>query len=393
MRILFASLGNYGHIFPLLPLAQAARDAGHDVWFATAEDFHPILDKAGVRPVAAGIPVPWAYIEAAGGQAFLEANGGSVKASDVPPEVLAALGVKAFGSVLPTSVATDLAPVLTSVRPDLVVHEITNAGAAFAAALAGVPALAHGIGRVSYDETHDPAFAEALGATAAGLGLTVPENAGRTFGNPYIDICPPAVQNPEFLASGIERIPQRVVPFAEPGDLPAAVTSGEGPLVYVSLGTVLGSARLLRTAVDALLPLGVRVLVATGPVVDVADLGELPEQVVALPWVPQPEALAHATAVVHHGGAGTTLASLAAGLPQLILPQPGDGPGNAAAVRDAGAGRTLLAEEVSVDAVTEEVRRLLTDDAHRDAARSVAAEVAAMPEPAETVALFATYAG
>ncbi|MFF2848494.1 glycosyltransferase [Streptomyces sp. NPDC058001] len=371
-----------------MPLAQAARAAGHEVRFATSEQFHPILEKAGLRPVTAGLSVPEAYIEAAGGQAFLDANGGAVQASDVPPEVLAALGVKAFASVLPRSVAADLAPVIDSVRPDLVVYEITNPGAAFAAVAAGVPAVCHGIGRVSYDATMDPLFQKELYATAIDLGVADKIGQSRTLGNPYIDICPPAVQNQDFLDSGVERIPQRAVAFAEPGELPARVTQGEGPLVYLSLGTVLGSAELLRTAIDGLLPLDVRILVATGPVVDPAALGELPDRVVALPWVPQPEALRYATAVVHHGGAGTTLASLAAGLPQLILPQPGDGPGNAAAVRATGAGSLLLAEEVSAGAVEAEMRTLLTDGAHREAARGVAREMEAMPEPAETVERF-----
>ncbi|MBL7253418.1 glycosyltransferase [Paractinoplanes lichenicola] len=390
MRVLFASLGNYGHIFPLVPLAQAAQSAGHEVWFATSEQFHPILEKAGLRPVAAGLTVPEAYIEAAGGRAAMAANG-PTKASDIPAEVMAHLSVKVFSSVLPRSVAADLAPVLGSVRPDLVVYETNNTGAAFAAAEAGVPAVSHGIGRVSSDATMDPLFQQELIATAIDLGVIGKIGQTRTLGNPHLDICPPSVQNPDFLSSGIEVIPQRPVAFAEPGELPAHVTEGEGPLVYLSLGTVLGSAELLRTAIDGLLPLNVRVLVATGPVVDPAELGELPERVVALPWVPQPDALRLATAVVHHGGAGTTLAALAAGLPQLILPQPGDGPGNAAAVQATGAGSLLPAPDVSAEAVETAVRALLTDDSYREAARGVAREIAAMPEPAETVARFGEF--
>jgi UDP:flavonoid glycosyltransferase YjiC (YdhE family) len=390
MKVLFASLGNYGHLFPLVPLAEAAQEAGHEVWFATSEQFHPILEKAGLNPVKAGISVPEAYIEAAGGQAVLDSVGAS-QASDIPAEVLAEMGVKAFSSVLPRAVFADLTPVLKSVQPDLVIYEIYNPGAALAAVAAGIPAVCHGIGRVSYNAEMDPRFQQTLIATAIDLGVADKLGHSRTFGNPFIDICPPAVQNPGFLHEGLTLIPQRPIPFAEPGELPASVTEGEGPLVYLSLGTVLGSAELLRTAIEGLLPLDVRILVATGPVVDPAALGDLPERVVVLPWLPQPEALKHATVVVHHGGQGTTLAATAAGLPQLILPQPGDGPGNAAAVRDAGAGNFLLAEDVSAAAVETEVRALLTDESHRVAARKLAAEIEAMPAPAETVARFAEF--
>lgn len=388
MKVLFASLGNYGHIFPLVPLAQAAHEAGHEVWFATNEQFHPILEKAELRPVTGGITVPEAFIEAAGGQAFLEANGGAAQASDIPPEVLASLAVKAFGSVLPRSVFADLTPVLDSVRPDLVVYEILNPGAAFAAAAAGVPAVCHGIGRISPDPTMDPLIQQELFATATDLGVADKLGHSQTLGNPYIDICPPSVQNQDFLASGVQVIPQRPVSFVEGGELPARVTQGEGPLVYLSFGTVVGSAEMLRTAIDGLLPLDVRVLVATSAVVDPAALGELPDRVVALPWVPQPEALRHATAVVHHGGHGTTLASLAAGLPQLILPAEGDGFGNAPAVSAAGAGRLLLGENVSAETVEAEVRTLLADGTYREAARRIAQEIEGMPGPAETVKRF-----
>ena len=391
MKVLFASLGNYGHIFPLVPLAQAALEAGHEVWFATSEQFHPVVDKAGLTPVTAGITVPEAFIEAAGGQAFLEANGGAAQASDLSPEVLAQLAVKAFGQVLPRSVAADLAKALDSVRPDLVVHEILNPGAAFAAAAAGVPAVCHGIGKVASDPTMDPLIGQELFATAAELGVADKLGHGRTLGNPFIDICPETVQDRDFLASGVQVIRQRPVPYAEPGDLPASVTAGQGPLVYLSFGTVVTSAALLRTAIEGLLPLGVRVLVATSSVVDPAELGDLPDRVVALPWVPQAEALRHASAVVHHGGHGTTLAALAAGLPQLILPAEGDGFANAPAVAGAGAGRMLPAAKLSAQAIEAEVRALLADGAYRDAAGKVAAEIAAMPGPAETAARLAEF--
>ncbi|MGH8919006.1 MAG: glycosyltransferase, partial [Actinomycetes bacterium] len=194
MRILFASVGNFGHIFPLLPLARAARAAGHEVAFATGEQFHQTLSEAGFEPVTAGRSVPEAFIEAAGGRAFLEAHGGEVGAQDVPPEVLANLHIKVFGSVLPRWVAADLAPVFESRRFDLVVHEVLNPGAGFAARLAGVPALAHGVGLLAHDHEAERLQQEIL-ATAADLGVTVPAGQALTLGNTYIDICPPSLQD------------------------------------------------------------------------------------------------------------------------------------------------------------------------------------------------------
>jgi hypothetical protein len=51
MRVLFASLASVGHTYPLIPLAIAARAAGHQVRFAAglyAEDLEP--DLARLQP-------------------------------------------------------------------------------------------------------------------------------------------------------------------------------------------------------------------------------------------------------------------------------------------------------------------------------------------------------
>jgi sterol 3beta-glucosyltransferase len=47
---------------------------------------------------------------------------------------------------------------------------------------------------------------------------------------------------------------------------------------------------------------------------------ELPRNLFAIDWVPVDWLFQRVTAVVHHGGAGTTAASLRAGLPTVIFP-------------------------------------------------------------------------
>ena len=50
MRVLFASLASVGHTYPLIPLAIAARDVGHEVHFAAGENVHPPLAANRLRP-------------------------------------------------------------------------------------------------------------------------------------------------------------------------------------------------------------------------------------------------------------------------------------------------------------------------------------------------------
>ena len=386
MRLLFTSLGSFGHTFPLVPLAIAARDAGHDVVFATSEDFLPQLTKAGLETAAAGLAIKDAF-----GQAFAAAGpaGPRRPPGEIPPEVLGPIVAKVFGELMPARFTADLLPLCSRFRPDLVVSETGNSGGAFAAMKAGIPVVAHGFGRVSSDDPMVTRIRDAIREHGASLGIEVGEDLA--FHGPFIDICPESVQEPGFLAR-TTRVPLRPVGWSEPGELPSGVLERSRPLVYLTLGTAMGHAGVLGAAIAGLSGLDVDVLVATGPTVDPAALGEVPANVRLEAWVPQSKLLPHVDLVVHHGGSGTTLGAFGAGLPQLLLPQGADQFSNADAVLAAGVGSRLLAAEVTADAVASKVHTLLTDTSVHDAARALAAEVAAMPSPAEVATQLPTLA-
>ncbi|RAS61741.1 MGT family glycosyltransferase [Lentzea atacamensis] len=50
MRVLFASMATVGHTYPLIPLALALRNAGHDVHFAVGDEMHSELNRLGLQP-------------------------------------------------------------------------------------------------------------------------------------------------------------------------------------------------------------------------------------------------------------------------------------------------------------------------------------------------------
>jgi len=189
VRILFSSLPTHGHTYPLLPLALAARDQGHDITFATGEGFHEPLNRLGFDVVAAGVDMRQAF-----GAAAVEL-GVAPGRMDLPQDEVIVLAGKAFGSIMPRSFANDLRPVIDQVKPDLVVHELANPGAGLAALVADVPALCHGFGRVSPEEFHAVVGGE-LAAVAAELGTDLPDGNPFLLGNPYLDICPPTFQSP-----------------------------------------------------------------------------------------------------------------------------------------------------------------------------------------------------
>jgi len=73
------------------------------------------------------------------------------------------------------------------------------------------------------------------------------------------------------------------------------------------------------------------------------------------------------------------LAALAFGVPQLVIPGPGDRRYNAELVARRGAGLVGAPSRATIT-------RLLADEGLRAAAAEVRAEIAAMPEPAEVAA-------
>jgi UDP:flavonoid glycosyltransferase YjiC (YdhE family) len=312
VRVLFAGLASAGHTHPMVPLAVAARDIGHEVHFAAGEHVHSPLRRLGLNPFRPA-------------DSFYE-----IYAEDIEPE-------------------------LKRLRPDLVVHGWGVPEVGVAARRAGIAALWHGFGRM---------FPE-------GIGLDRPDDGT------HLDICPPSLQDAGFLATA-ERITLRPVPFAEPGDF-------RGPLIYLTLGTAFGTPEVLTTAIEGLAALGTHVVVATGAV----TLGPQPAHVTARSWVPQAAAISQADLVVHHGGSGTTLGALAAGVPQLVLPQGADQFANAEALCAAGAALRLLPGELTADAVTEQARKA---SSCRDAARAIAEEIAAMPSPDEVARELPKYA-
>jgi rhamnosyltransferase subunit B len=67
----------------------------------------------------------------------------------------------------------------------------------------------------------------------------------------------------------------------------------------------------------------------------------LPEEMIAVDYVPYSQILPHACAIVHQGGIGTTAQALRAGIPTLVIPYGNDQPDNAARVEHLGTSRTI----------------------------------------------------
>jgi MGT family glycosyltransferase len=165
-------------------------------------------------------------------------------------------------------------------------------------------------------------------------------------------------------------------PVVEP--LPA-LSGADADTVLVSLSTISYPGQLgrLRRIVAALGELPVRGVVTTGPAIDPALVDGAPN-VEVHGFVPHAELMPRARLVIGHGGHGTTMTALAAGVPVLIAPMSShaDHHRMAAAIRGSGAGWSI-----DPDATEGEwrstVARLLGDEAVRERARALGASVRA----------------
>jgi MGT family glycosyltransferase len=150
---------------------------------------------------------------------------------------------------------------------------------------------------------------------------------------------------------------------------------------------------LFRATVDALADVPAKVLFTVGVHRDPAELGPLPSNVHVEQWVSQQAVLPHAAAVACHGGSGTTLGTLAQGVPIAVLPWFADQPHNADRVDALGAGLALHGGIDAVARLADALSTLLSEPSYRAAAGRVAAEIGALPPVDEAVEVLEGIAG
>jgi UDP:flavonoid glycosyltransferase YjiC (YdhE family) len=128
------------------------------------------------------------------------------------------------------------------------------------------------------------------------------------------------------------------------------------PLFYVTFGTTLGNRSRFADVAEAARLVAGRWLV-TDPD---GDFPTVPPTVIVERYVPNAAALGWATTVLHHGGHGTALSALMAGVPQLVVP---DNPRTQQAthgrvLQDLGVGQLIAAQDCSGAAIADAIAAL-----------------------------------
>ena len=105
--------------------------------------------------------------------------------------------------------------------------------------------------------------------------------------------------------------------YQPPQALAEFLAAGEKP-VYIGFGSVINQQegeRISHIAAEALKKTGMR-----GILCGFGDVSGLPESIFSIQSVPHSWLFGQVATVCHHGGAGTTAAGFAAGVPSIIIP-------------------------------------------------------------------------
>lgn len=387
MRVLVATTAGAGHFSPAVPVARACVAAGHAVLVAAPASFRGSVESAGFTHAAFADVSPDVLGPIFG------------RLSSLSPEQAEGVVIAdVFGRLDAQAALPGMRDIFETWRPDLVLRDPCEFASLAVATRHNVAQVEVAIGLGAMTDFITRVVAAPLTELDTLAGLA-PGSCAAALANTVTITSVPAIldgvsSNPRLhrFRDNIEAKPEPTQglpdPWGEPGH----------PLVYVTFGSVAGSmgqfADLYRNVLDVLADQPLRVLLTTGQALDPTELGPVPDNASVMRWWPQADVMPHAAAVVGHGGFGTTMGAITAGVPQVVMPLFSfDQRLNAERVAAVSAGLALRPGTVDVGLLPEALRTLLVGTSHRQAAQEVAAQIAGLPPVADVVPLLEEIAG
>jgi UDP:flavonoid glycosyltransferase YjiC (YdhE family) len=370
VRVLLTTTAGSGHFGPMIPFAAAWRAVGHDVIVAAPASFRAPVERAGFdfRPFA---DAPQDELDAV----FSTLHAVSVDEGNIR------VVRDVFATIDASAALPGVNEVIAEWRPDVVVRESCEFAAYIAAERHELPQFRIGAGFASFEETMVAHCETTLNALRQSVGLEPDPGLRRLQASPRLTTLPASADDD---APGVASQRFSEKPRDASQALPDWWNGASDPLVYVSFGTVAATVGmfpdLYLAAAGALADVTARILMTTGGSADPAALGSLPPNVHVERWCDEGQVLPQASVVVGHGGFGTLLRILAAGVPMVAVPLFGDQGHNARRIRDTGIGIALDGGPAAIGELGEAVKRVLGDPTFGSAARRVAEEMRSQPD-------------
>ncbi|GHH20971.1 glycosyltransferase [Streptomyces rubradiris] len=368
LRMLFVAAGSPATVSALAPLATAARNAGHEVFMAATEDMIPVVVGAGLPGVAA---TPRSMRD------FMFATRDGTRL-DLPADTATRLrfGGRGFGRLAAGSLPA-LRELSRAWRPDVVIGGTLSFAAGLLAAELGVPYVRHAwdMGEpAEMDQGAEEELAPEL-SRAALPGLPEPRL--------WVHICPPRMLAPDAAPGAV----MRFVPTGRQRRLePWMYTAADRPRICVTAGSRVGPEQdldYLQGLVAEVAKLDAELVVAAPDEVAAALTATRPD--VRAGWLPLATVLRTCSALVHAGGGQTALTAMQAGVPQLVVPNMPKLVPHSRRLSGFGAAVTLLPGQDTPDAIAAACDALLTEPSYAERSAELAADIAALPGPAEVL--------
>jgi MGT family glycosyltransferase len=148
------------------------------------------------------------------------------------------------------------------------------------------------------------------------------------------------------------------------------------PLLYISLGTAFNKqVEFYKQCFNAFGQSEWQVVLAHGQQIDPAELKDVPANFIVAPHVPQLEVLTRTNVFVSHGGMNSTMESLNAGVPLVVVPQMVEQEVTARRVRELGLGLALKTEELSAEQLRGAVEQVAHDSGFRERVKEMQQQI------------------
>lgn len=155
-----------------------------------------------------------------------------------------------------------------------------------------------------------------------------------------------------------------VRPVTEP------VTKEGEKLIYISMGTVNNDmVKLYRKCIEAFRDTKYQVIMSVGNLVNIEELGKLPDNISVFSHVDQIAVLSQADAFLTHCGMNSVNESLYYQVPMVMLPQTSEQGGVATRVEQVGAGIRL--RKTSPQAIREAVELVMDNSSYKEGAKVI----------------------
>jgi UDP:flavonoid glycosyltransferase YjiC (YdhE family) len=362
VRILFSSMPSGGHFGPMVPFIRAILRAGHSAMIAGCTPLAAAAEDTGAVFWPVDEPEPGqmaSAVDVLRGLSHADANTWMIS------EIFARLR---SGAALPR-----LREAILWFRPDLVVRETAEFGAALAAELHDLPHIRIAIGVNATEELILGSAAARVDELRQESGLPADPGARRLREAPLWTFFPASLDEPAVPTAA------RTARYGDPawGQFTTEAGAGARPFVYITFGTEAGRmpayASVYQEAMRAIIDLDADVLITVGRDADPGMLGTPPPYVQVERWVDQATILGRTAAVACHGGGGSVLGALAAGVPLVVVPLfAEDQHINARRIAAVGAGLVVAPE---AEPISSALQSVLTAHSFRAAASGIAAEL------------------